>query len=212
VVAGTHPDDIDLFDFVEDDLPEARRREIEAHLETCSVCSEQVTRVEAGREALHGARLMHLPERRREGVLMNLPTQAREPERRRALTPKQLIAVLTPVLATAAVVAVLVNSAGNSGSGSAERAGGGAAASAETRATSGGSGSGSGPQAAMDRAKAALSTSGTADEVAGELRDKGFNAFVRADKVVVEGASKKAVREALADRGPGDVEVVVSGR
>jgi anti-sigma factor RsiW len=200
MVAGTHPDDIELFDYVEDDLPQARRLEVEGHLSTCDVCSRQVARVEAGREALHGAQFMHLPERRSEGVFMSLPTQAREPRRRGALSPKQLLAVLTPLIAVAAVVAVLVNNGSNSGSSSA--AGGAAATSADTRSASG----------AEAVQAAPLSALGPAAAVANELRRKGFAASVQEDKVVVTGATKKAVRQALADRGPGDVQIVVNGR
>ena len=46
-------------------------------------------------------------------------------------------------------------------------------------------------------------------EVAEDLQRKGFKASVQQDRVVVHGATKAQVREALADRGPGDVEVVV---
>jgi hypothetical protein len=45
--------------------------------------------------------------------------------------------------------------------------------------------------------------------VAEDLRRKGFKATVQADRVVVRGATAEQVREALADRDPGDVEVVV---
>ena len=201
MVAGTHPDDIDLFDYVEDDLPQPRRAEIQAHLSACSVCSEQVSRVEAGRDALRGAQFMHLPERRGEAIFMNLPTQVREPRRRRALTPKQLIAVLTPVIAVAAVIGVLVNTNSNSGSSSAagETSGGGAAG---TRSVAN-------PEAAQ---AATLFAGGTATDVAAELRRKGFRADVQRDQVVVKGATQKQVREALADRGAGDVQIVVKGR
>ena len=210
MVAGTHPDDIDLFEYVEDDLPAARRAEIQAHLSTCSACSEQVARVEAGREALHGAQFMHLPAKRAEAVFMNLPTSVREPgRRRRALTPKQLIAVLTPVIAIAAVVAVLVNSGQNSGSGSAAGTGvGGAGAAAATSEDATRSPT---PSAEAFQANK-LSASGTATDIAAELRSKGFDAVVQRDKVVVKGSTKKAVREALADRGSGSVQIVVTGR
>ena len=199
MVAGTHPDDIELFDYVENDLPDERRAQIEAHLATCGVCTEQVGLVAAGRDALHDAQFMHLPARRAEGVLMNLPTQAREPGKRRALTPKQLIAVLTPVIAVAAVIGVLVSSNGKSAQNSAA---GGQTASAE--AAGGGA-------AATDASKR-LFAAGPAAEVADELRSKGFDAVAQSNHVVVKGASKKAVRTALADRGPGDVQILVLGR
>jgi anti-sigma factor RsiW len=178
MVAGTHPEDSDLFDYVESDLPDERRAEIETHLATCSACSKQVELVTMGRDALREAQFMHLPARRAEGVLANLPTQAREPGKRRALTPKQLIAVLTPVIAAAAVVGVLVSSNGTPG------------------------------QSSAGRTSAGTEVQGAA----GGLRGKGFDAVAQADRVVVRGASKKAVRTALADRGPGDVQIVVLGR
>jgi anti-sigma factor RsiW len=201
MVAGTHPEDSELFDYVESDLPGERRAEIEAHLATCSACSKQVELVTMGRDALREAQFMHLPARRAEGVLANLPTQAREPGRRRALTPKQLIALLTPVIAAAAVVGVLVSSNGPSGQSSAGRT----SAGAEVQGAAGGAGS------ATD-ARKSLFAAGPAESVAGELRGKGFDAVAQADRVVVRGASKRAVRTALADRGPGDVQIVVLGR
>jgi anti-sigma factor RsiW len=201
MVAGTHPDDIELFDYVEGDLPEARRTEIQAHLAACGECSRQVSRVESGREALRGAQFMHLPERRAEGVFMNLPTQVKEPGRRRALSPKQLLAVLTPVIAVAAVIAVLASS--GTGGSPQQAASGGAAATANDS---------SGSSGAEALQATSLSSKGTPADVADELRTKGFDAAVKNDQVVVTGSTKKAVREALADRGPGDVQIVVTGR
>lgn len=200
-MAEQHPEDVELFDYVEDDLAPARRTEVGAHLATCEVCTEQVRRVEAGREALRNAQFMHLPERRGEAVFMNLPTQAREPGRLRALSPKQLLAVLTPIIAIAAVVGVLVSS----GTGSNEPSGE-AAAGATAGAAAGGAGS---PEDAQVRQAPLLELAGTPSQIAGELRDKGFDATVRSKQVVVHGATKNEVREALADHGPGDVEIVV---
>jgi len=57
--------------------------------------------------------------------------------------------------------------------------------------------------------QADLSARGSAADVAKDLRERGFRAIVQKDRVVVHGATKQQVREALADRGPGDVEVVV---
>ena len=54
-----------------------------------------------------------------------------------------------------------------------------------------------------------LFAGGSAEVVAADLQRKGFDASVQQDRVVVHGATKAQVREALADRGPGDVEVVV---
>ena len=47
MVAETHPHDIELFEYVEDEPPQARRGEIAAHLATCDVCAEQVRQATA---------------------------------------------------------------------------------------------------------------------------------------------------------------------
>jgi anti-sigma factor RsiW len=157
MVAEMHPHDIELFEYVEDELPQARREEIAAHLATCGVCAAQVELAAAGREALRGTELLELPEDRREAILRNLPAPERVVGEGRAFSPKLVLAGLTALLLLAAVIGVLVNSNPNSG----------------------------------------------------DLRKKGFKASLQKDRVVVRGATEEQVREALADRGPGDVEVVV---
>ena len=199
MVAETHPHDIELFEYVEDELPQARRDEIAAHLATCGLCAEQVQRAAAGREALRETTLLELPEGRREEILRNLPQPERSPGERRGFFSKQLLAGIAALLVVAALAAVLVKTGGNSGmESSADRTGGGAA---EATATSGGG--------VEDAQTAELFASGPAEDVADDLQRKGFKATVQKDRVVVHGATKAQVREALADRGPGDVEVVV---
>jgi anti-sigma factor RsiW len=200
MVAGTHPDDFELFDYVEGDLPVSRLAEVQSHVAECRHCAEQVHKVELGRDALRESQSMHLPERRGEAIFMNLPTRAREPGARRGLSPKQLLAVLTPLIALAAVVGVLANgrSSGNDQSAGATAASGGATAAA-----------GGGAEAERAPVRTVV---GPAADVSSELRRKGFSTQVLGDRVVVTGATPKAVRLALADRGPGDVVIVVSGR
>jgi anti-sigma factor RsiW len=201
MVAETHPHDIELFEYVEDELPPARRDEIAAHLATCAVCAEQVRRAAAGREALRETTLLELPEGRREEILRNLPAPKRYPGERRGFFSKQLLAGIAALLLVAALAAVLVKTGGNSGVESS--AGGTAGGAAEATATSGEGGK------AEDAHAAGLFAGGSPDEVAEDLQRKGFKASVQQDRVVVRGATKAQVREALADRGPGDVEVVV---
>ena len=199
MVSETHPHDIELFEYVEGDLTAARRDEIAAHLAACDVCAEQVELATAGRQTLRDVGLTELPEGRRDEILRNLPRQ--EPEqalRERVGFPKGLLVGLAVLLVVAAFTAVLVKGGGNSMESSAGATGGGAA---EATATGGGG---------LDAAHAAdLSASGSPEAVAEELRRRGFKASVQQDRVVVHGATKAQVREALADRGPGDVEVVV---
>lgn len=198
MVAETHPHDIELFEYVENELPAARRDEIAAHLATCKVCTEQVELAATGKQALHGAALLELPDQRREAILKDLPRQERAPSEQRAFSFKAALVMVTVFLAIAAVVGVLVNSNGGSGLES-------SAGTAAEDATATGAGGG----AESAQAKSGLFATGPAAEVAQELQQKGFNAFVQQDRVVVRGATKQQVREALADRGVGDVEVVV---
>ena len=184
MVAETHPHDIELFEYVEDELPPARRDEIAAHLATCGVCAEQVRLAAAGREALRE----------------NLPAPERYPRERRGFFSKQLFAGIAALLLVAALAAVVVKTGGNSGMESSAGTGGGAA---EATAPSGGGGK------AEDAHAAGLFAGGSPQQVAENLQRKGFKASVQQDRVVVHGATKAQVREALADRGPGDVEVVV---
>jgi anti-sigma factor RsiW len=202
MVSETHPHDIELFEYVEDELPRERRDEIAAHLSTCSVCAEQVALASAGRQALRGASPLELPAERRTEILRRLPTQERtEPGERRSLSPKLVFAGLVALLLVAAVIGVVVSS--NGGGGFESSAGGTAAEDA----TATGGGASGGVESAQ--AKSSLFSSGPAEEVAQELQRKGFSASVQKDRVVVRGATKQQVREALADRGVGDVEVVV---
>lgn len=197
MVAETHPHDIELFEYAEAELPEARRDEIAAHLATCALCAEQVQLATAGREALREATLLELPEVRREAILRNLPARDRVPGERRGFFSKQLVAGIAALLVVAALAAVLVKTGGKGMESSAGATGG----AAKATATSGGG---------AESAQAAdLFASGPAEEVAADLQRKGFKASVQQDRVVVHGATKAAVREALADRGLGDVEVVV---
>jgi anti-sigma factor RsiW len=199
MVAETHPHDIELFEYVEDELPQARRDEIAAHLATCGLCAEQVRQAAAGREALRETTLLELPEGRREEILRNLPQPERSTGERRGFFSKQLLAGIAALLVVAALAAVLVKTGGNSGMESS--AGGTGGGAAEATATSGGG--------VEDAQTAELFAIGPAEDVADDLQRKGFKATVQKDRVVVRGATKAQVREALADRGPGDVEVVV---
>jgi hypothetical protein len=199
MMAEAHPHDIELFEYVEDELPQARRDEIAAHLATCGLCAEQVRQAAAGREALRETTLLELPEGRPEEILRNLPQPERSPGERRGFFSKQLLAGIAALLVVAALAAVLVKTGGNSSMESS--AGGTGGGAPEATATSGGG--------VEDARTADLFASGPAEDVADDLQRKGFKATVQKDRVVVHGATKAQVREALADRGLGDVEVVV---
>jgi hypothetical protein len=204
MVIGTHPEDIDLFDYVEGDLPAGRRAQLEVHLASCAQCAEQVARVQAGRDALRRAQFLQLPPRRREAIFLNLPAQRRAPGRSPALSPKRLLAILTPIAAVAAVVAALVSTGNLDGGGAGSQGAAGVtsgAAEAQTSRQAAPTGGGSYDQL--------LKVAGPADQVAADLRKKGFDARVVGDRVEVRNASKAEVERALGNRRAGNIEIVI---
>lgn len=198
MVTGTHPDDIDLFDYVEGDMPDARRAELEVHLASCAQCAEQVARVRAGREALQEAQFLQLSAPRREAILRDLPPQRRE-SRHLSFPLKPVIAALAVGGAAAAIAVAVINVDGNGG-GDEGAAGGAAALTAESpTAAESASGGGTGTGPAEDRASKSrlLFAAEPADSVAAELRRNGFDAEVVGDHVEVRGATRAEVRQAL---------------
>jgi anti-sigma factor RsiW len=197
MVTETHPEEVDLFDYVEGDLPADRRAEIEVHLATCATCAEQVGLVQAGKDTLRESQFLHLPPRRREAIFMNLPAQRRAPGRSPALSPKRLLAILTPIAAVAAVVVALVSSGGigNGGSGSAA----GTTNALQMQDQAGGA----------EAAAPVMRVAGPATAVADELRRKGLAARVVGNSVEVRDATRVEVQRALKYRRTGAVEVVL---
>jgi anti-sigma factor RsiW len=201
MVTGTHPEDVDLFDYVEGELPAERRAELEVHLASCSTCAEQVALVQAGKDALRESQLLHLPPAQREAILTSLPTQRRAPGRSPAISPRRLLALLAPVAAVAAVVVVLVSSGVFETSGDDEA--GGAAAGATSRLQTEDHAGGA------EAAAPVMKVAGPATTVADELRRKGIRARVVGNSVEVRGATRGEVQQALKNRRTGRVEVVL---
>ena len=201
MVTGTHPEDVDLFDYVEGELPAERRAELEVHLASCSTCAEQVALVQAGKDALRESQLLHLPPAQREAILTSLPTQRRAPGRSPAISPGRLLALLAPVAAVAAVVVVLVSSGVFETSGDDEA--GGAAAGATSRLQTEDQAGGA------EAAAPVMKVAGPATTVADELRRKGIRARVVGNSVEVRDATRGEVQQALKNRRTGRVEVVL---
>jgi hypothetical protein len=206
MVTGTHPDDLDLFDYVEGDLPDRRRAELEVHLASCARCAEHVARMQTGRDALRSAQFLQLPPSRRDAILRSLPAQREAPRPLRALSAKRLLAVLAPVAALAAVVVALVTTAGTgNGQEAGEAAGTMPAARTAAQDQAGGGAESFGP---------AITTSGSAPAVADELRKKGLDARVVGEHVEVHDATRREVKRALADSrtlqsGGNGIEIVI---
>jgi anti-sigma factor RsiW len=196
MVAGAHPEDIELFDYVEGDLPAARRGTIEVHLASCADCAQHVARVQAGKALLRQAQFLEIPPRRRDDMLTSLPRQRRLRGRSPALSPKRLLAVLTPIAAVAAVVVALATTGGNSERGSAGGAGGTENAASDQAG-------------AEAQARGFLSVAGPADAVAANLRSKGIDARAAGLVVEVRNATRDEVRTALGSRRKGRVQVII---
>jgi anti-sigma factor RsiW len=201
MVTGTHPEDVDLFDYVEGELSADRRAKLEDHLASCATCAEQVALVLAGKDALRESQLLHLPPARREAISTSLPTKRRAPGRSPLLSPRRLLALLTPVAALAAAVVVLVSSGVLDTNGTDE--GGSAAGGAAERTTQ--------LDQATPEASAApfRAVAGPADQVAELLRSKGIDARVVNGRVEVHDATRREVNRALGNRRTGPVEIVI---
>ncbi len=51
MMAGMHPEEVELLAYLEGELDDPRRAEVVSHLETCDRCAQEVRSVEAGRAA-----------------------------------------------------------------------------------------------------------------------------------------------------------------
>ena len=201
MVIGTHPEDVDLFDYVEGELSADRRAEVETHLASCATCAEQLALVQSGKDALRESQLLQLPPALREAISTSLPMQRRAPGSRPGLSPRRLLALLTPVAAVAAVVVVLVSSGvfETSGDDAASSAAAGATSQLQAEDQAGGA----------EAAGPVLKVAGPATNVADELRRKGIRARVVGNSVEVRDATRAEVQRALANRGMGRIEVVL---
>lgn len=218
MMAGMHPEELELLAYLEGELDDPRRGQVASHLETCDHCAQELRAVEAGRAALRSAPMLELPQERLEALLTRLPS--------RAATPPGLIRRVLPVAAALAAVAALAGGAfvlGTSGGGDdessgvaqdeASSAGGGAA---EGAATTGGSTPEGQKGTATDHSEGLAPTAlrvarvaGSPASVARRLRSEGFNARAVNGTVIVRSATAAEVRKALETLDTGPVRVLV---
>jgi hypothetical protein len=205
-MTGTHPDELALLAYVEE---EPRDAEVGEHLTACAACAEKVRLLEAGRDALRSAPLLELSEERRTQILASLPRR-RDPWA--AFAPlKRVLVVAAPVAAAAALVAVFV-SVGTLGGGGDDEEGAaveGAATAMEATQERAPQDSAEGGGAERATPTPILEVEGPAREVARELRAKGFDARVLSGSVVVKDADEGDVEVALRDRPLGAVAVFI---
>lgn len=201
MMAGIHPDELDLLSYAEGDLGGTKRASVAEHVAACPDCGSRIRELERARDVLRAAPALEFPAHRR--TTAELPRRA--DERRVYVSPMRLVTVLTPI---AAVIALVVALASLPTGG--EDSGGAGAEATPAQGDAGGAEAGEEAGATELSASARLvrRVEGPADEVAAVLRSRGFDAAVVDGAVVVRNANQSAVRAALASRPRGPVRVV----
>ena len=216
----THPGELELLSYVEGELGDAEARALGEHAAACPACRERIRELETGRDALRDSALLHLPPRRRDAILADLPR--REPARGGFASTKRALAILTPVAAVAVVVLALANVSGDGRVGGGAGGGGEAAATtaayeAQGEAAEGGAAdSAAEPEDQMQtqmnaplERKALRQVAGPPEEVARFLRRNGYDARVADGDVFVRTDTPAKLRRLLATLPPGNVHVLV---
>jgi anti-sigma factor RsiW len=206
---GAHPDERELLELVEEELPEPRKAAVAEHVAACSRCAESIRQLETARYALRSAPLIELPEETRKAALAALPE--RSVRRGWSWRPRLVV----PALAAAAVAAVVagVVLTGDFDREQASEAGG--AAEALTEGAGQDADGAAAPEAATTDMRAlsdiepAASVEGPPQDVARLLRSQGFDARVVDSTVLVRDAEAEEVRRALVGRPAGPVPVIV---
>jgi len=198
----THPEDLELLDFVEGDLPRTRANEVAAHVERCTLCERAVQELQAGRAATHTAARLELSSRARDRITEAIGRERQHPR-------KAVFDRLRPLTAVFAAVVVLGSLAGVVAL--VTRSGGGGDDAGEVAASGGGETAGSADRGAAPEVDDAgiASVAGPPRAVARALRGDGFDARVSGSTVIVTGTTLEAVQESLSDRAAGPVRVVV---
>ena len=200
--AQTHPDDLELLDLVEGDLPKARAAEISAHVERCTRCERAVEELQAGRATIHTAARLELSAQARDRITEALSGEHEHPRKSLLERFRPAALVLATVLVLGSFVGLVAYQGRDQGDDQDAASGGG-----QTAAEDSGGGQEVAPEAPAE--EPAASVGGTPRTVAQALRRDGFAARVANGRVIVRGASAEAVQESLADRGTGPVEVFV---
>lgn len=213
MMAGTHPDELNLLSYVEGELRDSEHDSVATHVRACPECSSHVRELEAARDVLRAAPPLELPAHR---ASLDLP--ARPEERRVYVSPLRFVTVLAPVAAVIAVVVALTGlpTRDDAENGASRDAGGGALPTAPAEAESGAAAgedsstlSSGEPGGSSGARQLVARVQGPPGRVARVLRRHGYEVFVVDRSVVVRNAKPAEVRRALADERRGRVEVAV---
>ena len=207
---GAHPDERELLELVEEELPEPRKAAVAEHVAACSRCAESIRQLETARYALRSAPLLELPEETRKAALASLPE--RSVRQGWSWRPRLVVPALAATTAVAAIVAGVVLT------GDFDRDEGSQAAEVATLSEGAGqdeAGAAAGQEESASTDMRALSDNevtsveGPPREVARALRRQGFDARVVDATVQVRDAEAEEVRRALVGRPAGPVPVIV---
>ena len=201
-----HPDELVLLSFVEEELDGDARQDVAEHLVACRSCTDQVRRLETGREALRDAPMLELSGDRRQDILASVPER---PDPWRHFRPaKRALLVAAPVVAAAAFVGVFVLAGTQLGSSGDDDEGSDAAAEATMDQAEGGEEAS--PEASPAQALTLVRrVEGPPAAVVRLLENEGISARVEPSGAVVAAGRAGDVRAALAARPGGDVPVYV---
>jgi anti-sigma factor RsiW len=207
MMQDSHPNDVELFEYLEGDLDETAAAAVRAHVTTCEACARELAEAERARDVLHATPSLRLPHGRLEQMLASLPRQEAPSRDVRSFiqSRRRLLLVATP--AAAALAAVVIAFAVTSGGGDDSREAGEAAA-AQTAAADAQGSLESAPALEAD-ATPVVRVQGPPRAIVRFLRAEGFTARRVEGQVIVVGARPRQVRRALAERPRGDVPVFV---
>jgi hypothetical protein len=199
-MAGVHPDEYALLDYVDGEGDPA----VAAHVSSCAACTDQVRLLEAGRDALRSAPLLELGEERRKVLVRGLPERERRRPFAARLGPAAAAAAALVLVAGIVALATLTGGGGGSDEGGG-MAGGGAAAEGQSDAAGTPT---TGTRAAQAQGAPVRRVKGPPSAVLRLLHGRGIPA-VLLDGSVVAKADRDDVQLALKDRPPGAVAVYV---
>ena len=206
-----HPDQLELLAYVEEELDPGQRRELAEHVAACPSCTEQVRRLEAGREALRDAPMLDLSEDRKQTIMWSLPDR---PDRWAFFRPvKRALVVAAPVAGAAALIGVFILAGTQLGGGGDDDSEGGEAAQVAEDEGAGQTKRQGAPESESVPLRDGLilvrTVQGPATAIVRALDEEGIEAEVDSEGRVIADARAGEVRDALAGRPRGDVSVYV---
>ncbi len=218
-MAGAHPNEIELFEYVEGDLAAPEAATVRSHVEACAACAATIAELEIARDALRASPLLELPAERLGELVADLPEREREPRRLLGrFSPRQLAVTLVPVAAAAVAAIVVVSTTGDGARPEASRSADTElamveAAPAEEAAEAESADAGA-PEAAAEEpappAALVASVGETPERTVELLVASGLDAELFDGGVVVYGGTEEQVLEALGGIPEGDVQVYLA--